>query len=141
MDKHARSIKADEVMARARKAAAQVVEREMGRIDGDAVRLGWHPGFGTVGLFIDRDRLRDLQVDRAFEMASSIAGEMGGVVGKLGPAAIFVQDHLVIGFCPDDIIQFEGFRWGQGGRRGYPAPPHNPAWRGPRCWAWSRRAG
>ena len=110
MRKHAGSIKADEVMDRARKVASTVIEREMGGIDGDAVRLGWHPGFGTMGIFIDRDFVRELNHEKAFDMASTIAREFDGMAGAKGPHAIFDQKHLIVGFCPDDLVQFRGLR-------------------------------
>lgn len=110
MRKHAESLKVDEVVERAREVAGRLVEERFGKVDVSDIRIGWHPGHGTVGLVVRKDLLRELGQERAFEVAETITREFDGIALEGSARFTITRDFGIMGFFPLPMIDLGGFR-------------------------------
>lgn len=108
--KRAETVKADEVIERARKVASQVVRDRFGDIDIGEIKVGWYPGHGTMGLVIRGDLIGKLEPKQALEVADKITSELGDFAIEQSARVTFGRDFGTVGFFPRIPMEFGGLR-------------------------------
>lgn len=110
MRERAEIVKADEVVERARKVAGRLVEERLGQRGMEDVRIGWHPGHGTVGLIMRREMVKDLSHDQTFDMAVEIANGIGDFGLPNSTSVLILDDHLIVGLIPAPLLELGRIR-------------------------------